>query len=78
MKITTPVLIILFTFLLLNYIPSHQQSAAPRFVRTGMPTIIKDRNLKVELVSEGLQLPTSMAFLGPDDILVLEKEKDAV
>jgi hypothetical protein len=29
----------------------------------------------VELVSDGLELPTSMAFLGPDDILVLEKEK---
>ena len=77
MKITTSVLIILFTILVLNYIPSHQ-SAAPRFVKTGMPTIIKDRNLKVELVSEGLQLPTSMAFLGPDDILVLEKENGII
>jgi glucose/arabinose dehydrogenase len=32
----------------------------------------------VELVSEGLELPTSMAFLGPDDILVLEKDKGTV
>ena len=37
---------------------------------------IKDPNLGVELVSSDvLELPTSMAFLGPDDILVLEKEK---
>src|SRR5215207_3667766 len=37
---------------------------------------IKDPNLGVELVSsDGLELPTSMAFLGPEDILVLEKEK---
>jgi len=39
---------------------------------------IKDPNLGVQLVSEGLEFPTSMAFLGPDDILVLEKEKGTV
>jgi glucose/arabinose dehydrogenase len=40
---------------------------------------IKDPNLGVELVSsDGLEFPTSMAFLGPDDILVLEKEKGTV
>jgi glucose/arabinose dehydrogenase len=44
----------------------------------GAPNIIKDPNLKVELVFEGLELPTSMAFLGPDDILVLEKDKGTV
>jgi aldose sugar dehydrogenase len=40
--------------------------------------IINDPKLKLELVSEGLQLPTQMAFLGPDDILVLEKDTGAV
>jgi glucose/arabinose dehydrogenase len=40
---------------------------------------IKDPNLRVQLVSsDGLEFPTSMAFLGPDDILVLEKEKGTV
>jgi aldose sugar dehydrogenase len=40
---------------------------------------IKDPNLGVELVSsDGLELPTSMAFLGPNDILVLEKDKGTV
>jgi hypothetical protein len=40
---------------------------------------IKDPNLGVELVSsDTLEFPTSMAFLGPDDILVLEKEKGTV
>ena len=40
---------------------------------------IKEPNLGVELVSSGaLELPTSMAFLGPNDILVLEKEKGTV
>lgn len=34
---------------------------------------IKDPNLNMETVFEGIRFPTSMAFLGPDDILVLEK-----
>ena len=40
---------------------------------------IKDQNLKVELVSGGkIEFPTSMAFLGPNDILVLEKNNGTV
>jgi aldose sugar dehydrogenase len=46
-------------------------------VGTGEPTI-KDPNLKVETVATGLALPTTMAFIGPDDILVLEKGKGTV
>lgn len=42
------------------------------------PAISKDPNLKVELVSQGSQPSTSMAFLGPNDILVLEKETGTV
>ena len=37
--------------------------------------IIKDINLKAEVVFEGLTSPTSIAFVGPNDILVLEKDK---
>src|ERR671921_894402 len=40
--------------------------------------IIHDPNLKVELIVEGLDLPTTMAFLGDNDILVLEKDKGTV
>jgi aldose sugar dehydrogenase len=39
---------------------------------------INDPSLGVEVVYEGLDFPTSMAFLGPDDILVLEKDTGAV
>lgn len=39
---------------------------------------IRDSNLMVETVAEGLEFPTSMAFLGPNDMLVLEKEKGTV
>jgi glucose/arabinose dehydrogenase len=34
---------------------------------------LDDPNLKVDLVVKGLDVPTSMAFLGPNDIVVLEK-----
>jgi aldose sugar dehydrogenase len=33
-----------------------------------------DSNLRLELVTDGLKFPTGLAFLGQDDILVLEKE----
>ena len=41
------------------------------------PTIL-DRNLAVRTVVEGLNTPTSLAFLGPDDLLVLEKNTGRV
>ena len=41
------------------------------------PRII-DPFLRVETVAEGLEFPTTMAFLGPEDFLVLEKEKGTV
>ena len=39
---------------------------------------MSDSNLKVELVATGLNFPTSMSFLGADDILVLEKNEGKV
>jgi glucose/arabinose dehydrogenase len=44
----------------------------------GEPTIINDTALAVETVVTGLRSPTNMAFLGPNDILVLEKNKGTV
>jgi aldose sugar dehydrogenase len=43
-----------------------------------LPIIHNDPNLKTELVFMGLDHPTSMAFLGVDDILVLEKNNGTV
>jgi aldose sugar dehydrogenase len=43
-----------------------------------IPSIINDPTLQVEVVVTGLDLPTAMAFLGPNDILVLEKDKGTV
>jgi aldose sugar dehydrogenase len=41
------------------------------------PTIV-DSNLKAEVVFRGLRYPTSMAFLGPQDILVEEKDSGTI
>jgi glucose/arabinose dehydrogenase len=40
--------------------------------------VINDSNLKLETVGRGLVLPTQMAFVGPDDILVLQKDNGIV
>lgn len=45
---------------------------------SGSQPTISDSNLKAELVFEGLKSPTSMAFLGPNDMLVLEKDQGTV
>jgi glucose/arabinose dehydrogenase len=44
----------------------------------GEPTIYNDTSLVVETVVTGLDSPTNMAFLGPNDILVLEKNNGRV
>ena len=41
------------------------------------PTV-DEPTLKVDTILKGLERPTSMAFLGPNDILVLEKDKGTV
>ncbi|HET9805327.1 MAG TPA: hypothetical protein VFP49_00305, partial [Nitrososphaeraceae archaeon] len=39
----------------------------------GEGIVLSDPRLKLELVTSGLDFPTTMAFLGPDDFLILEK-----
>ena len=46
-------------------------------VASGGPTL-DDPNLKIEALVKGLEVPTSMAFIGPNDILVLEKNTGTV
>jgi glucose/arabinose dehydrogenase len=58
----------------------HAQQKIPGVVASignGEPTV-RDPNLRIETVATGLALPTTMAFAGPDDILVLEKNKGTV
>jgi aldose sugar dehydrogenase len=42
------------------------------------PILKNNSGLRIEEVTDGLDFPTSMAFLGPDDILVLEKNEGTV
>ena len=51
------------------YQPSNQSLQLPR---------LYDIDLKTDIIFRGLDFPTSMAFLGPDDILVLEKNTGQV
>ncbi len=39
---------------------------------------VNDPGLQIEVVASGLSVPTTMAFIGPDDILVLQKENGQV
>ena len=81
--LTTLTILVLITILVLNFIPithfAYAKQEKPS-ISTGSetPNIIKDLNLRVELISKGLELPTSIAFLGLNDILVLEKDKGTV
>jgi aldose sugar dehydrogenase len=53
-----------------------------KYPEVGVPSskgpIINDPNLKAEVIFKGLRYPTSMAFLGPKDILVTEKDTGTV
>jgi aldose sugar dehydrogenase len=55
-------------------------SAVPEFDHSeqdALPTV-KDPDLRVETIFEGLDFPTNMAFLDLDDVLVLEKNNGTV
>jgi glucose/arabinose dehydrogenase len=71
------ILILIFSFL---SHPIYAQQDIPGVVASmgnGEPAV-RDPDLKIETVTKGLMLPTTMAFIGPDDILVLEKNKGTV
>jgi aldose sugar dehydrogenase len=40
--------------------------------------VVSDPNLRIKIVAEGLQSPTAMAFLGPNDFLVAEQNLGAI
>jgi glucose/arabinose dehydrogenase len=65
-------LILLFYFFSLSFGPEHEINAQNENQTILGPSLI-DQNLKIELVASNLDFPTSMEFLGKDDILLLEK-----
>ncbi|HYV52936.1 MAG TPA: hypothetical protein VE971_06540, partial [Candidatus Eisenbacteria bacterium] len=58
------------------------KAVTPKYSDVGLPSpqgpIIVDPHLMVEAVFKGLRYPTSMAFLGPNDILFTEKDAGTV
>jgi glucose/arabinose dehydrogenase len=76
-KISTPFFLILIS---VNIIPIDYavNSVYGQASFSGGQPIINVPNLKAEVVFQGLHNPTSMAFLGPNDILVLEKDQGTV
>src|SRR4030095_12476963 len=64
---------LLMSLLAITFIDSERVEAQP----TVVPTLVYPR-LDVRTVVSGLNMPTTMAFLGDDDILVLEKETGRV
>src|SRR5215210_7548269 len=67
-KIT--ILSLSFSFILSSFCHVYAQQNQPI---DGESIILSDPKLKIELVTSGLDFPTTMAFLGPDDFLILEK-----
>ena len=71
------IIIMILTSSAIGSISSAYGAYAKAPVSPNGPTV-KDKNLVVENVTGGLDKPTSMAFLGPNDILVTEKETGKV
>ncbi|HEX9319367.1 MAG TPA: PQQ-dependent sugar dehydrogenase [Nitrososphaeraceae archaeon] len=53
-------------------------STKARATMSSAGPILKDPSIQVKRIFSGLRYPTSMAFLGPHDILVLEKDEGTV
>ena len=71
-RILFAVLLILIVAAVYNYSYPFG-SATAKIARSRGAINIDDPNLKYEVVASGLKSPTTMAFLGPNDILVNEK-----
>lgn len=63
---------IIYTVDVIGYTPTL------RFSDDNTMPLVRDPNLRVEEVVQGLELPTTMAFLDADNMLVLEKDKGTV
>ena len=58
-------------------VKAQEEFAETEFEEEGKPKLF-DSNLKIGTIAEGLSTPTTMAFVGPGDILVLEKDTGMV
>ena len=70
-------LLILASIIPHQFAKAQEKFAETEFVEQGKPKLF-DSNLKITTIAEGLSTPTTMTFVGPDDILVLEKDTGMV
>jgi glucose/arabinose dehydrogenase len=70
-------LVLSTTFLTLGTAYAQEEFRQREFLEQGEPKLT-DSHLKVEEVVSGLDTPSTIAFLAPNDILVLEKDKGTV
>ena len=61
-----------------DYTLGNSSAASETNSTSSQVATVTDPNLRIEPVAKGLDFPTSMALLGPDDILVLEKESGTI
>ena len=70
------IFVLLPVFLILNPVTYCLVEAAASTGEDG--PLMHDRNLRIEMIFDGLEYPTNMDFLGRDDILIVEKDKGMV
>ncbi|HET9807613.1 MAG TPA: PQQ-dependent sugar dehydrogenase [Nitrososphaeraceae archaeon] len=70
-KVSILLILLSFPVILFNYCHIDAQQGQQYLGAENIT--LYDPNLKIELVASGLDFPTTMAFLGPDDFLILEK-----
>ena len=68
-------LLILLLFVTVTYTSAYAEVSVPR---SESEPILVDPKLRVDTVFKGIKFPVSMAFLGNNDILVLEKNEGTV
>jgi len=84
LKLWVPLILILVSLSSIDISPVYTYGQKPPQLRpfpfdhSQNEPYLSDPNLKVEEVVGGLEAPTTMSFLGPDDFLILEKDKGTV
>jgi glucose/arabinose dehydrogenase len=69
---------LIFLIILSSFSYYYPLAASARIVPSNSDLTINDPSLEAAVIYEGLDFPTNMAFLAPNDILVLEKENGKV
>lgn len=84
LKLWVALILILVSFSSIHISPIYTNGQKPPQLRpfpfdhSQNEPYLLDPNLKIEEVVDGLEAPTTMSFLGPDDFLILEKDKGTV